>query len=91
MCEEICTSIIWSLFPICRGDKGCGSCNPPCCRKVCTCGFDEDDQRYLDQQDGATAAAPPVGEARTGAQGVGVGAGAQPAYEGNRMVAPGGQ
>ncbi|GAA5937746.1 hypothetical protein JCM3775_002118 [Rhodotorula graminis] len=87
MCEEVCTSVLWSIFPTCRGDRNCGSCNPPCCRKICTCGFDEDDQRYLDQQEGG--AAPPVGEAKTGA--AGAGGATQPAYEGSRMTVPGAQ
>lgn len=68
-----------------RGDRGCGSCNPPCCRKLCTCGFDEDDERHLAGQNQRTA--PPVGEAGSSTVGAPA-AQTQPGYGPSRMIDP---
>ncbi|BGP37066.1 hypothetical protein JCM10449v2_000970 [Rhodotorula kratochvilovae] len=70
---------IWSIFPTCRGDRG-ATCNPRCCRSICTCGFDEEDRRFLERQEQAQQA----GAASTTAQ-----PGSQPQmHEGSRMAAP---
>ncbi|GAA6043650.1 hypothetical protein JCM8097_000858 [Rhodosporidiobolus ruineniae] len=68
MCEEACTSFMYSFMPFCRGD-GCCGCNPRCCRSCCTCGFHEDDDRFADKHNadasagGAkTAGGPPPAE-----------------------------
>lgn len=69
-------------LPICtgRGDSCC-NCNPRCCRSVCTCGFDKDDERFPTSQENRVGGG--VGEPAVTAQTT-----SSPTYERSTMTTP---